>query len=152
MFEHVNRHVCAILWNCFLTKPKSYLLCFYHLTAVCLKKADSESAAQFIVNCPIGCLSETSKLWGTDVYTSDSYMCAAAIHSGIITSESRTLIVWNQLRSNGHNKTDICNRITQKLEKFISIQVRGWEPATRGPNAARVTIWYGPHQNFLYLS
>jgi len=77
-------NVLAIVWNCFWTKPKSYLLCIYRLTGVCVKQADSESASQFIVNCPIGCLSQTSRLWGTDVYTSDSYVCAAAIHSGII--------------------------------------------------------------------
>jgi len=28
--------------------------------------------------------------------------------------------------------------------------VRGGEPVARGTNAARIDIWYGPHQNFLY--
>jgi len=28
----------------------------------------------------------------------------------------------------------------------------GGEPAARGPNAARVNIWHGPHQNFRYPS
>jgi len=28
-------------------------------------------------------------------------------------------------------------------------RARGWKPAARGSNAARVKIWHGPHQNFV---
>ncbi|XP_039274585.2 A disintegrin and metalloproteinase with thrombospondin motifs gon-1-like isoform X2 [Styela clava] len=42
---------------------------------------------KFVAICPPGCpLPSIGKpaVWGTDIYTEDSYLCAAAIHSGVI--------------------------------------------------------------------
>jgi len=50
----------------------------------CRKSAIFETSWQFVVNCPAGCESIANELWGTDGYTWDSYVCAAAIHAGII--------------------------------------------------------------------
>lgn len=36
------------------------------------------------VKCPAGC-GDTGSLWGTDSYTTDSSVCKAAIHAGVIT-------------------------------------------------------------------
>lgn len=36
------------------------------------------------VSCPSGCLTDGGSVWGTDVYTDDSSVCAAAIHAGAI--------------------------------------------------------------------
>jgi hypothetical protein len=36
--------------------------------------------------CPAGCANEGHSLWGTDVYTLDSSVCAAALHSGALPS------------------------------------------------------------------
>jgi hypothetical protein len=37
------------------------------------------------VSCPRGCKSVGSTVYGTSVYTSDSPICKAAIHAGVIT-------------------------------------------------------------------
>jgi len=50
----------------------------------CTDTADSYTKDKFVVDCPAGCDGITDKLWGTTVYTDDSYICAAAIHDGRI--------------------------------------------------------------------
>jgi hypothetical protein len=37
------------------------------------------------VSCPADCVASAS-VWGTDLYTSDSPVCAAAIHAGVLTA------------------------------------------------------------------
>ncbi|TVR04490.1 MAG: hypothetical protein EA398_01930 [Deltaproteobacteria bacterium] len=38
--------------------------------------------------CPAGCVARGfTRLWGTDIYTDDSYICIAAVHAGIIADE-----------------------------------------------------------------
>jgi hypothetical protein len=37
-----------------------------------------------VFNCPAGCADEGYSVWGTDIYTLDSSICAAAIHAGAI--------------------------------------------------------------------
>lgn len=55
----------------------------------------NESSVYALFECPAGCDQEYYAIWGTDVYTGDSYLCAAAIHAGAI---SRTgglvLVTW----------------------------------------------------------
>ncbi len=41
--------------------------------------------AWFLIKCPGNCA--TGTLWGTDIYTSDSSLCLAAAHAGVITKE-----------------------------------------------------------------
>ena len=38
----------------------------------------------FLVNCPEKCSSSKGTLWGTAIYTTDSAICRAAIHAGVI--------------------------------------------------------------------
>lgn len=46
----------------------------------------SNNYTTMTVTCPPGCDQNTSgTVWGTDVYTDDSSVCAAAVHSGLIT-------------------------------------------------------------------
>jgi len=64
---------------------------YFCLPAVlsCTDTADSYTKDKFVVDCPAGCDGVTDKLWGTTVYTDDSYICAAAIHDGRIRGNSR---------------------------------------------------------------
>ena len=38
----------------------------------------------YLVNCPENCGDKSGLVWGTGVYTSDSYICKSALHGGII--------------------------------------------------------------------
>ena len=42
---------------------------------------------QFTYDCPAADESRTDTVWGTDVYTDDSSVCTAAVHTGVITVE-----------------------------------------------------------------
>jgi hypothetical protein len=44
-----------------------------------------EPGKQWRVSCPAGC-DTVGSFWGTDLYTADSPICAAAIHAGVITA------------------------------------------------------------------
>jgi len=72
----------------------NYLILWTNLTSdvhtclnsdICLRRADSETGIRFSITCPSGCQSQSDRLWGTGTYTSDSYICSAAIHAGSIT-------------------------------------------------------------------
>lgn len=43
-----------------------------------------EEGQKRFVRCPAGCLESYFAVWGTDVYSDDSSVCAAAIHAGAI--------------------------------------------------------------------
>ena len=46
---------------------------------------DKNVGAMFMVNCPANCAGGI--VWGTDTYTSDSSVCMAAIHAGVIAKD-----------------------------------------------------------------
>ncbi|XP_053549096.1 mucin-12-like [Bombina bombina] len=46
-----------------------------------------------IVMCPAGCLKNKGQVWGTNIYTDDSSICGAGIHSGVITDEGGAMIM-----------------------------------------------------------
>lgn len=50
------------------------------------------STTSAVVECPAGCGDGGYGIWGTDIYTNDSSLCAAAIHAGIITNDEGGLI------------------------------------------------------------
>ena len=52
----------------------------------------SEAEPVVAMQCPAGCLSEPRDVWGTGVYTSNSPVCKAAIHAGLITNTSSGLV------------------------------------------------------------
>jgi len=45
------------------------------------------------VSCPTGCATSRRRFWGTEVYTGNSPICAAAIHAGLIPAHGGTVIV-----------------------------------------------------------
>nr|CAB3262673.1 uncharacterized protein LOC100181691 [Phallusia mammillata] len=47
---------------------------------------DGQDSIQFA--CPKGCLAKAKLLWGSGIYTDNSYICAAAIHDRRITSKN----------------------------------------------------------------
>ncbi|KAL4452252.1 hypothetical protein ABPG75_007914 [Micractinium tetrahymenae] len=44
--------------------------------------------------CPGGCLAEGGSLYGTGIYTSDSHVCIAAIHSGVIPASGGSFMIY----------------------------------------------------------
>jgi hypothetical protein len=46
----------------------------------------SESLPYAAFNCPAGCADEAHSIWGSEIYTLDSSLCAAAIHTGAISN------------------------------------------------------------------
>ena len=47
----------------------------------------------FLLNCPKGCQNSPGSIWGTFVYTGDSSICRASIHSGIHDNNGGLLIL-----------------------------------------------------------
>lgn len=43
---------------------------------------NKKNAKAFSVTCPVNC--KTGSVWGTDLYTTDSSICVAAVHAGVI--------------------------------------------------------------------
>lgn len=67
-----------------------------HLQVTCEDKAWdilNETEPQSLVECPKGCGDVDYSIWGTDIYTADSSLCAAAIHTGIITNEEGGILI-----------------------------------------------------------
>ena len=50
----------------------------------CTDRASLYDQTIITLDCPAGCDAITDRLWGTGIYTEDSYVCAAAIHDGRI--------------------------------------------------------------------
>jgi hypothetical protein len=48
---------------------------------------------QYRVECPSGCLAQPRSVWGADAYTTDSPVCLAAIHAGVIADRGGGLTV-----------------------------------------------------------
>ncbi|XP_077974364.1 uncharacterized protein LOC120347949 isoform X1 [Styela clava] len=53
-------------------------------TITCDVEANMIMDEEYSVICPPGCEEETERVWGNDIYTEDSFICAAAIHAGKI--------------------------------------------------------------------
>lgn len=65
--------------------------------ADCYRASDAtEDAIMFLYQCPAGCANNGGTVWGTDIYTFDSAVCVAAIHSGITTDSAGgdVLVIW----------------------------------------------------------
>ena len=53
-----------------------------------------EDTPEKTVTCPAGCIADNKgTVWGTDIYTNDSSVCAAAVHAGVISSSTGGLVV-----------------------------------------------------------
>ncbi len=55
----------------------------------------NEDSPQIVATCPASCAETGGAIWGTDTYTSDSSICVAAIHAGVISDEGgQVLVTW----------------------------------------------------------
>lgn len=52
-----------------------------------------EIGDEIVYECPAGCADVGASVWGSEVYTSDSAVCAAAIHAGVLTDEGGSVRV-----------------------------------------------------------
>lgn len=48
------------------------------------RQIEGEPGSTHLVACPADCDARVQMLYGTDIYTSDSYICLAAMHAGLI--------------------------------------------------------------------
>jgi len=55
--------------------------------------AGTERGESLTILCPPGCAGQYHALWGSNPYTSDSRVCAAAIHAGVIPPEGGRVVV-----------------------------------------------------------
>jgi hypothetical protein len=96
------------------------------ITATCDQKAhDIEGAAAtaHIVTCPADCYTGTT--WGTDVYTDDSAVCAAILHSGAIPqSGGKAMITFvpGQLAYIGSERNGVKSEDYAKWERSFFVQ------------------------------
>jgi len=58
---------------------------------------NKNAGASFKIKCPAGCTAGT--VWGTDTYTTDSAVCTAAIHSGVIAADKGGVVTVNVVAS-----------------------------------------------------
>ncbi len=65
---------------CVAAGPVIEIKCETNFNAVPV--ANKQIGASFLVKCPAGCSAST--LYGSDVYTTDSSVCTAAVHAGVI--------------------------------------------------------------------
>jgi hypothetical protein len=74
--------------------------------------------------CPSGCT--TGKVWGTDVYTGDSNVCAAAVHAGAVTADkggSATITLGGPQPSfKGSSRNGVTTQSYEKFDTSFSFQ------------------------------
>jgi hypothetical protein len=51
-----------------------------------IKSLNKTATMNFSVTCPVNCVTSGGSVWGTDLYTTDSSICRAAIHAGVVTN------------------------------------------------------------------
>uniref|UniRef100_A0A671F095 Vitrin n=1 Tax=Rhinolophus ferrumequinum TaxID=59479 RepID=A0A671F095_RHIFE len=59
----------------------------------CDVKAGKIINPEFVVKCPAGCQDPKYHVYGTDVYSSYSSVCAAAVHSGVLDNSGGKILV-----------------------------------------------------------
>ena len=59
-------------------------VCNFLFSATCNSIGDLSYSQKYVALCPGNCNIAPHFVWGTIVYTTDSYLCAAAIHAGKI--------------------------------------------------------------------
>ncbi len=84
------RKTCIIL-IAFSLAAVAFIGCKKALSVECATKMrdvavqDKKEGVSFTVNCPANC--EGGSLWGTDTYTTDSSVCMAGLHAGVIAKD-----------------------------------------------------------------
>mmetsp|Transcript_34542 Transcript_34542/g.55147 ORF Transcript_34542/g.55147 Transcript_34542/m.55147 type:complete len:2065 (+) Transcript_34542:19-6213(+) len=59
---------------------------------ILLEKEDTDFGTSILIFCPPGCREVPTNVFGTDLYTDDSSICRAALHSGLISNEDGGLL------------------------------------------------------------
>ena len=77
----------------------------------CQSKADSpvfrgDRGSIFLVNCPAKCLNSQGIVYGTNIYSTQSSICRAAIHAGILTDDGGLALLINQLPNKIYNPSE----------------------------------------------
>ncbi len=84
------RKTCIIL-IAFSMMTIAFIGCKKALSVECATKMrdvsvqNKAAGASFTVNCPANC--DMGFVWGTDTYTTDSSVCMAALHAGVIAKD-----------------------------------------------------------------
>jgi hypothetical protein len=84
------RKTCIIL-IAFSLMAVAFLGCKKAMSVECATKMrdvavqDKKVGTSFTVNCPANC--DMGIVWGTDTYTSDSSVCMAGVHAGVIAKD-----------------------------------------------------------------
>ena len=66
----------------------------------CQSKADTpifrgDQGSIFLINCPAKCLNLQGIVYGTNIYSTQSSICRAAIHAGILNDEGGLALLIN---------------------------------------------------------
>ena len=74
----------------------------------------------YLVNCPIGCAQAQGPIWGTGIYSIDSSICKAAIHSGVNQDNMGGLVLF--IKAQGITKYE-----GNTNRELISSPYSGWK-------------------------
>ncbi len=92
---------------CFAAGPAVEIACDANFNAV--PGQNKQIGASFLVKCPAGCGAST--LYGTDIYTTDSSVCTAAVHAGVIKTDKggvvKVLVTKSTPTYKGSNKNGV---------------------------------------------
>lgn len=61
-----------------------------------------DAGSVYLVHCPANCSKEKGVLFGLGLYTADSSVCQAAIHSGVINDEQGGVVGYTKIWGNGY--------------------------------------------------
>ncbi len=109
-----------------------YTDCSFSPSSLELKNPDEKA----IIDCPADC--KTGSVWGTDVYTTDSNVCQAAIHAGLIKPATggsfQVTILPGQEEYKGSERNGVTSEDYEKYE--TSFKVEAVPPPGGAPAAA----------------
>jgi hypothetical protein len=121
----------------------------------------ADFTAPITLECPAGGTLNGGALWGTNVYTKDSTICVAAVHSGLLTAERGGVVVLqrvpgglkeyegsehNGIASQKYGPYTDAFRVSAARSPAVAREVRRESPAVRGtttpvvPTGAPVTV------------
>ena len=75
------------------------------------KSFRGDPGSVYLVDCPINCEKSKGSIWGTGIYTTNSSICRAAIHSGVLNSSQGGVITLIKLWGQKYFEESISNGI-----------------------------------------
>ncbi|XP_063284115.1 uncharacterized protein LOC134569138 [Pelobates fuscus] len=85
------------------------------VSANCLMKAKDIPVPVAIIECPEGCLKQNGEVWGSDIYTDESAVCRAAIHSDFMGDQGGSVIL-QKIQGQDSYKESTRNGVTTKAQ------------------------------------